>query len=155
MYEDSEISEQKKKNNGCLIAIIIVIVIPVLFLCGLRKILIPVNETKFTPERIAELEQEYHIDLHTSEPVRYWHVAMAQDTHDLFSFYTEDYHEFMEQHYFGKILTNSEEENQTFAQYKCEPWPDSKDSMKQRFRFMIKFEQQKEMYYAEIVSYYE
>ncbi len=153
--EDQDKLPAQKKRKGCFMAIILMIVILGLLLYGFCKIMIPVNETNFTPQRIAELEKEYHIDLSNAEPIRYWHVAMAQDTKDLFSFYTEDYREFMEQHYFGEIRIAPEDAQTAPVQYKCAPWPDSEDRMEQRFRFVIKFVQQNEKYYAEIVSYYE
>ncbi|MBE6875516.1 MAG: hypothetical protein E7496_02130 [Ruminococcus sp.] len=158
MLNEEEYQEElsaQKKRKGCLTAIIIMIAILGLMLYGFRKIMIPVNETSFTPHRIAELEKEYHIDLSNAEPIRYWHVAVAQDTKDQFSFYTEDYRKFMEQHYFGEICIAPENVQTAPVQYKCAPWPDSEDRLEQRFRFVIKFEQQKEKYYAEIISYYE
>lgn len=155
--ELSEIAEEKnRRKKGCIFAVIAVLLIFGWILFEVYKTMIPTDYWIFTEERIHALEQEYNMDLSSADLERYWVPALAQDNiEDRFCFSIRDEREFMENHYFGKIVASYESDDGSFAGYKCKPYVDSEDRLKARFIFLIEFQKNGEKYDADLTSYYE
>lgn len=146
--------EKKRRKSGFYYGMILIAVVLVLFVIY-YKAMIPVEYRIFTQERIDKLEEEYNIDLSDAEPKRYWVVSIAQDACDCFAFCVDDYKDFMENCYFGEIISTNESDDKSYAEYKCKPYSENEDEKKSEFVFFIKFEINGDKYDADLTSYYE
>ena len=124
-------AKQKKRQKSCLIAFLTAIAAFVLLaVFVMPRIYIREEWKHFTPERIRTLESLYNLDLSSAEPVRYYIPRAAPDTYDCFNFRVEDYAAFMEQCFFGEILSF---EHYDAAVYTCRPYPDREEELSIRF----------------------
>ena len=137
-----------KRHIGCMAAVfaaaILVILIPL-------KAMVPTDWRIFTKSRIETLESEYHMNLSQADPKRYWVPAIAQDTKDCFRFIVDDYSAFMENCFFGEIITAPEPEaaNASYAEYECRAYSDG------RLILFITFTKKDGRYEADLTSYTE
>ncbi len=121
-YEDYHQQEKNKKRTGCVIAAVIVFVLlSILLLHRMYSFLYPVLERNVSTERIEFLEAELKMDLSGIIPEKYY-VVTAPDAIDNFIFYVDDYAEFMENCFFGEILSCENSGVDIF--YYCETDPD-------------------------------
>lgn len=116
------------------------------------KALVPTEYRIFTENRVGALEREYNMDLSDAEPERYWVPALARDVHDRFRFGVKDRDDFMENNYFGEIVFGEVSDDNSYAEYKCKPYPGGEYL---EFTFIIKFRKERGGYRAELVSCYE
>lgn len=148
---DEKISESgspKKTRKGCLIAVAAAALIMGFLVFEVYKTMIPVDYRIFTEERINALEQEYNMDLSGAEPERYWVAILGPDhPRDRFCFHVDDYHEFMENSYFGTVVSCYESDDRAYAEYKCKPYYND------NLEFKITFEKNGERYDADPVSW--
>lgn len=152
MYEnDEKISESespRKRKKGCLIAVAAAALIMGFLLFEVYKTMIPIDYRIFTEERINALEQEYNMDLSGAEPERYWVAILGPDhPRDRFCFRVNDYHEFMENNYFGTVVFCYQSDDRAYAEYKCKPYYNDD------LEFNITFEKNGEKYDADLVSW--
>jgi len=87
--------DSTEKKSGCLRPLLIAGAVLAVIFFMVMKTMVPVSWRHFNDRRIAEIEQEYAISLDNAVPKRYWVPAIAQDTKDCFTFYTEDPEAFM------------------------------------------------------------
>ncbi len=145
--EYEEYLRKKKKREfkiGCIVVCAVFLIFLVLMAVKMRSIIYPVDETTFTAERIEFLEAELKMDLSGVTPERYYVIGIAQDAKDNFVFYVDDYAEFMENCFFGEIISCGEFYRDSIM-YRCETDPDDNINM------YVTFEKDKGRYRGEVV----
>lgn len=144
----SESESPRKRKKGCLIVVAAAALIMGFLVFKVYKTMVPTDYWIFTEERINALEQEYNMDLSGAEPERYWVAILGPDhPRDRFCFRVGDYHEFMENHYFGTVVFCYESDDRSYAEYKCKPYYNDD------LEFIITFEKNGERYDADLVSW--
>lgn len=141
----------KSKRTKFIIAGIIILIAGVLFYT-VYKTVVPVEYRIFTEERVGALEREYNMKLSDAELKRYWTPAFAQDIYDHFQFSVKDYSNFMENNYFGEIVFYDKSSDNSYAEYKCKPYPNGEYH---GFTFVIRFQKNRDKYLVDLVSYHE
>ena len=147
VYDEQDTRPPRQKPpTGCILA---VFGAAALFVWLVMHALVPTDWRIFTKKRIEQLEAEYHMNLRDADPERYWIPSIAQDTRDCFVFYVSDYHAFMEQCFFGKIIQSEETPDGYSAVYKCLAYQDGSLNLR------IEFTAEDGRYKADLVSYTE
>lgn len=136
-----------KRKKGCLFAVAAAALILGFLLFDIYKTMVPTDYRIFTEERINTLERKYNMDLSGAEPERYWVPALAQDIRDRFRFRVDGYHEFMENNYFGTVVSCYKSDDLSYAEYICKPYDDN------GYEFSVTFQKNGEKYDADLVGY--
>lgn len=137
----------ENEKKGCLFAVAAAVLILGVLLFDIYKTMVPTDYRIFTEERINTLERKYNMELSGVEPERYWVPALAQDIQDRFRFRVDGYHKFMENNYFGTVISCYESDDLSYAEYICKPYDDND------LEFSVTFQKNGEKYDADLVSY--
>lgn len=78
--------------------------------------------------------------------------ALALDIYDRFQFNVKDHSNFMNNNYFGEIVSYDKSSDNSYAEYKCKPYPNSEYH---GFTFVIRFQKNRGKYSVDLVSCYE
>lgn len=149
-----ELKKEKKKGKRYLVAFLIAVGIFSLAMYAWRRELYPVDERRFTEERIAYLEEEYNMSLESAELERYLVPKYAPGAHDILRFSVDDHSDFMDNNFFGEVTQFYEHSDRSFAEYYCTAYP-AEDSSARPLMFVVRFEKSKQGYEADLQSYYD